>query len=138
MIKDYINKWEVKYKLEGEEEWRTSEDFEFNVKDFGKYKIKLVNGEIESEEKEVEIKAVAQIGNKKYVTLDRAVKAVENNKETEILMIDNTEEDVTFPDGKTIILNLSDKTITEKQVNYSVLTIKGNGKIQGSATIEES
>ena len=52
---------------------------------------------------------MAQIGNKKYVTLDRAVKAVENNKETEILMIDNTEEDVTFPDGKTIILNLSDK-----------------------------
>ena len=52
----YINKWEVKYKLEGEDYWRTSEEFEFNVKDFGKYKIKLVNGEIESEEKEVEIK----------------------------------------------------------------------------------
>ena len=134
--KGYINKWEVKYKLEGEEYWKTSEDFEFNVEDFGKYKIKVVNGEIESEEKEIEIKAVAQIGTKKYVTLDKAVKTVENNKETEILMIDNTEEDVTFPDGKKIILNLSDKTITGNQVNYSVLTIKGDGKIQGSATIK--
>ena len=126
----YINKWEVKYKLEGEDYWRTSTEFEFNVKDFGKYKIKVVNGEIESEEKEVEIKAVAQIRTKKYVTLDRAVKAVENNKETEILMIDNTEEDVTFPDGKKIILNLSDKTITGNQSNYGTLTIKGNGTIK--------
>ena len=133
----YINKWEVKYKLEGEEYWKTSEDFEFNVEDFGKYKIKVVNGEIESEEKEIEIKAVAQIGTKKYVTLDKAVKAVEDNKETEILMIDNTEEDVTFPDGKKIILNLSDKIITGNQVNYSVLTIKGDGKIQGSSTIKK-
>ena len=129
--KGYINKWEVKYKLEGEENWKTSEDFEFSVEDFGKYKIKVVNGEIESEEKEIEIKAVAQIGTKKYVTLDKAVKAVENNKETEILMIDNTEENVTFPDGKKIILNLSDKTITGNHINYGTLTIKGNGKIQG-------
>ena len=128
--KGYINKWEVKYKLEGEEYWKTSEDFEFNVEDFGKYKIKVVNGEIESEEKEIEIKAVAQIGAKKYVTLERAVKAVENNKETEILMIDNTKENVTFPDGKKIILNLSDKTITGNQSNYGTLTIKGNGTIK--------
>lgn len=127
--KGYINKWEVKYKLEGEEAWRTSEDFEFNVKDFGKYKVKVVNGEIESEEKEVEIKAVAQIGNKKYVTLEKAVKAV-GYEETEILMIDNTEESVTFPDGKTIILNLSDKTITGKQSNYGTLAIKGNGFLE--------
>ena len=126
----YVNKWEVKYKLEGEDYWRTSEEFEFKVEEFGKYKIKVVNGEIESEEKEVEIKAVAQIGTKKYVTLDRAVKAVENNKETEILMIDNTEEDVTFPDGKKIILNLSDKTITGNQSNYGTLTIKGSGAIK--------
>ena len=126
----YVNKWEVKYKLEGEDYWRTSEEFEFKVEEFGKYKIKVVNGEIESEEKEIEIKAVAQIGTKKYVTLDRAVKAVENNKETEILMIDNTEEDVTFPDGKKIILNLSDKTITGKQSNYGTLAIKGNGFLE--------
>ena len=126
----YINKWEVKYKLEGEDYWKTSEEFEFNVKDFGKYKIKVVNGEIESEEKEIEIKPVAQIENIKYVTLEKAVKVVENNKETEILMIDNTEEDVTFPDGKTIILNLSDKTITGNQSNYGTLTIKGSGAIK--------
>ena len=128
--KGYINKWEVKYKLEGEDYWRTSEEFEFKVEEFGKYKIKVVNGEIESEEKEIEIKAVAQIGAKKYVTLERAVKAVEDNKETEILMIDNTEEDVTFPDGKTIILNLSDKTIKGYQTNYGTLTIKGNGFLE--------
>lgn len=48
----YIEKWKVKYQKEGQEYWNTSEDLTFSVKEDGIYKIKIVNGEIESQEKE--------------------------------------------------------------------------------------
>ena len=50
----YIEKWEVKYRLQGESNWSTSEDLSFIVSKNGTYEIKLVNGSVESEEKEVE------------------------------------------------------------------------------------
>lgn len=49
----YINKWEVKYQKEGQDYWSTSEDISFFVNEGGKYKIKIANGSVESEEKEV-------------------------------------------------------------------------------------
>ena len=49
----YIDKWEVKYQKEGQDYWSTSEDLSFFVNESGKYKIKIVNGSVESEEKEV-------------------------------------------------------------------------------------
>ncbi len=48
----YINKWEVQYKLEEQEYWNTSENLSFIVNKPGKYTIKIVNGTIESAEKE--------------------------------------------------------------------------------------
>ena len=50
----YIDKWEVKYQKEGQDYWSTSEDLSFFVNEGGTYKIKIVNGSVESEEKEVE------------------------------------------------------------------------------------
>ena len=49
-----INKWYVKYKLKGQNEWQTSEDYSNIVKTPGMYIVKVGNGEIESEEKEIE------------------------------------------------------------------------------------
>ena len=49
----YIDKWQVKYQKEGQDYWSTSEDFDFEVGSEGTYKIKIVNGDIESKEKEV-------------------------------------------------------------------------------------
>lgn len=46
----YINKWQVKYQLEGESYWHTIEDLSFIVNKSGNYKIKIVNGEIASDE----------------------------------------------------------------------------------------
>lgn len=46
----YIDKWQVKYQLEGNSSWNTSEDLTFIVNRDGNYKIQLVNGEITSEE----------------------------------------------------------------------------------------
>lgn len=51
----YIDKWEVKYQLEGQDYWNTSEDLSFIVSEAGLYKVKIVNGNIESDEKKVMI-----------------------------------------------------------------------------------
>lgn len=49
----YINKWQIRYKLEEEETWKETENLSFIVNQQGVYKIKIVNNEIESQEKEV-------------------------------------------------------------------------------------
>ena len=46
----YIEKWQVKYQLEGQESWNTSEDLSFVVNKDGTYKIQIVNGNVISEE----------------------------------------------------------------------------------------
>ncbi len=45
----YIEKWQVKYKLEKEDYWNTSEDYAFIVNKVGTYNIKIINGNISSE-----------------------------------------------------------------------------------------
>lgn len=47
----YINKWQVKYQLDGSSYWNTSEDMSFVVNSEGIYNIKIVNGQIESDRK---------------------------------------------------------------------------------------
>lgn len=49
----YINKWEVKYKLKDQENWKTSQDLSFVVNQQGTYQIKIKNSNIETDEKEV-------------------------------------------------------------------------------------
>ena len=51
----YIEKWEVKYKKEGQNYWSTSEDLTFTVPSSGKYFVKIVNGEVESDQQEITI-----------------------------------------------------------------------------------
>ena len=51
----YIEKWEIRYKKEGQDYWMASEDLMFTVKDSGKYYIKIVNGDVESDQKEITI-----------------------------------------------------------------------------------
>ena len=50
----YIEKWKVKYRLKDQEYWSTSEDFSFFVDIPGMYTVKIANGEVESEEKQIE------------------------------------------------------------------------------------
>ena len=45
----YIDKWQVKYKLEESDNWNTSEDLSFIVEQEGCYNIKIANSNIESE-----------------------------------------------------------------------------------------
>ena len=51
----YIEKWQVKYQKEGQDYWSTSEDLSFRVGAKGTYSVKVVNGNVESEIKQVEI-----------------------------------------------------------------------------------
>ena len=73
-------------------------------------------------------KYVAQIGSTKYETLAAAVNAA-GTTETTILMLDNVKESVTIHSTKSIILNLSGKTVTGNMVNQGKLTITGNGTL---------
>lgn len=50
-----INKWQVQYKLEDGENWNTSSNLSFLVTEQGKYIVKIVNGDIESEENIINI-----------------------------------------------------------------------------------
>lgn len=76
-------------------------------------------------------KYIAQIGSTKYEKLASAINAVKDNQSTDttILMLNNTSESVTIPSTKSIILDLSGKTVTGNMVNQGKLTITGEGTL---------
>ena len=49
---------EVKYQKEGQDYWSTSEDLSFFLAEGGIYKIKIINGNVESEEKTISITSI--------------------------------------------------------------------------------
>lgn len=51
-----VNKWHIKYKLDGEENYNEITDLNFKTNKEGTYKIKVCNGDYESEENEVIIR----------------------------------------------------------------------------------
>lgn len=53
----YINKWDVKYRIQGQEDWKTSTNLNFEVTEPGIYEVRIENNEIQSSEQNVEIKA---------------------------------------------------------------------------------
>lgn len=60
----YVSKWEVKYKLNTEENWQTSNQLEFTVDKPGTYNVKVVHGdEIDLGQKNVEVYPVYVTSN---------------------------------------------------------------------------
>ncbi len=51
----YIDKWQVQYQLEGQDNWNTSQDLSFVVNKPGKYYIILMNGEVKSDQQIISI-----------------------------------------------------------------------------------
>ena len=91
----YINKWQVKYKLDKQEFWKTSYTLDFIVNEEGVYSVKIVNGDVESDSKQVDLHI--EVSN----DIDRLKvekKLLENN--TSIMSVDNVK--VTIPAGFTI------------------------------------
>lgn len=124
----YINKWQVKYQLEGKSSWNTSDDLSFVVNQGGNYKIQVINGNITSEE---QIKYLGYVkdglqfycdginntrnghnentsvwedlsGNQNDVNVQ-----ITNNKywKTDALKFENTNEMVTLPNSLPNIIN---------------------------------
>ena len=57
---------------------------------------------------------VAKIGDQEYDTLVAAVNAVPNNVETNILLQKDTSEKITIPQGKNIVIDLNDHTMSNE------------------------
>lgn len=67
-----ISKWNVKYKLTGEDSWNISKELKFTIKKCGKYEFKLFNGDVETEElgkQEVMIIPVENIQDNYYLIM---------------------------------------------------------------------
>lgn len=73
----YIDKWKVKYQKEGQDYWSTSEELNFEVEGAGTYKIKLVNGDIESEVATVEVEKIVTAKEIKASSYGAEVKGYE-------------------------------------------------------------
>ncbi len=48
-----INKWQVKYKKENEEDWKQSNNYSFIIDELGNYRVKIANNNVESNEKQI-------------------------------------------------------------------------------------
>ena len=100
-----VNKWYIKYKKDGDTNWKTTEDMEFTVSETGTYIIKLENGEIKSEER------------KQKVGLEPGDTA----SETEIKnYIDKNGDMATIPGGFTISKIDGETTIVNGLVIYDI------------------
>ncbi len=80
---------------------------------------------------------VARIGNTYYTSLQNAIDAAPNNTQTTILLLRDTSEEITVPNGKNIILNLqaymvSNSGNTPVFYNYGIMTVS-NGNITTNA-----
>lgn len=67
-----ISKWNVKYKLTGEDSWNISKELKFTIKKCGKYEFKLFNGDVETEElgkQEIMIIPVENIQDNYYLIM---------------------------------------------------------------------
>ena len=76
---------------------------------------------------------VAKIGEIEYDTLQGAVNAAGEDKTT-IKLIANTKEDIEIPEGKNIVLDLGDHTITN-DVDHTIIN-KGTLRIKGDGTVD--
>ena len=63
---------------------------------------------------------VAEIGNEKYESVSAALNDVTDGTKTTIKLIANTKEDIEIPEGKNIVLDLGDHTITN-DVNHTII-----------------
>lgn len=105
----YISKWEVKYQLKGETNWQTSQDLSFTVTKAGTYNVKLENGDISSEIKEI------------LIEKESIAKPGEYTKKTEK---DNYKDEdgntATVPGGFTVSKIESEKKIENGLVIYDI------------------
>lgn len=120
----YVDKWQVKYKLDGNSYWETSNDLTFYIKKEGTYAIKVVHGdEIDSEEQKIRVlydgtisekvrNDVIKIGD--YVNYTPDAVSTTDEKYTDLISKLGTYS------GST---ENTTKTLTQESLNWRVLDI---------------
>lgn len=53
-----INNWQVKYKKEEEQDWKTTNNYSFIINEVGNYRVKIANNNTESREKQIMAKSL--------------------------------------------------------------------------------
>jgi len=126
---------QIEYQIGEQGEWNTYTvpfEIEENTTINARYVTDGFEGPVTS--KIIENMVVAKIENKTYATLQEAVTASTNNTQTEIIMLADTDEKVTIPATKNIVLNTNGKTITSDGktiVNNGTLKLTGEGIVTG-------
>ena len=129
------NNLQIEYQIGEQGEWNTYTapfEIEENTTINARYVTDGFEGPVTS--KIIENMVVAKIENKTYATLQEAVTASTNNTQTEIIMLADTDEKVTIPATKNIVLNTNGKTITSDGktiVNNGTLKLTGEGIVTG-------
>ena len=86
------------------------------------------------------VEAYAKVGETKYTSLNAAfTEALKLDEATIVVLHDAEAESVTIPNGKTITLNLNDKTIEgvdNATGSYAVITNKGNLTVVGPGAMK--
>ncbi|MBE5805572.1 MAG: hypothetical protein E7313_02485 [Clostridiales bacterium] len=129
---------QIEYQIGEQGEWVTyTEPFEIeeNTTINARYVTDGFEGPVTS--KIIENMVVGKIGNTTYETLQEAVTASADSTQTEITLLADTQEKITIPANKDIVLNTNGKTLTSEGK-----TITNNGKLKitgnGSVTVTES
>ena len=138
----YINKWQVKYKLEGHTTWNTSDEYEFSVNKQGTYIIKLVNGDIESQELKcsTEYKIMPELleGMQPVIVNENGELQRANSTSDQWYSYEITEDDEDMQDGGTTNGGSSRWANAELNGNYYVWIPRYAFKVDESVTYQNS
>lgn len=119
-----INNWNLEYKIEGEDEFKESRGISVKLYEEGTYKIKIKNGDFESEEKTIIVRE-PQVGDTfKYETiLNKAENAVNSTKKAQLI------SDLGTYSGNTDSGQNTDSSVVRDSLTWKVLDVK-DGKIR--------
>ena len=126
----YVDKWQVKYKLDGNSYWETSNDLTFYIKKEGTYAIKVVHGdEIDSEEQKIRVLYDGTISEKvrsNVIKIGDYVQYIPDTVSTTDEKYTNLISELGTYSGST---ENTTKTLTQESLNWRVLDIV-NGEVR--------
>lgn len=126
----YVDKWQVKYKLDGNSYWETSNDLTFYIKKEGTYAIKVVHGdEIDSDEQKIRVLYDGTISEKvrsNVIKIGDYVQYIPDTVSTTDEKYTNLISELGTYSGST---ENTTKTLTQESLNWRVLDIV-NGEVR--------
>ena len=125
----YVDKWQVKYKLEDSSYWKTSDNLTFYVRDEGTYLINVVHGdEIDLGTKSVKIFTNGLISDKVKSRVIKIGDYVQYTPDT--AGTDSIIEELGTYSGNTDSTKNTTGTIQQESLNWRVLDINDDGEVR--------